>query len=184
MNKYISSLIVLAMTAVSVNAGSISSITDADIPQSTIRDKASAEEETSVRDFLMAFYSEIIPRVNNCEGYDDIMERSFTPEFMKTYKTVDEDVPEGEMGFFDCDLISNSQDPDFAKAVIKDLKIGVDSSNAPIANARVSLMSRIYEPTQIDLVLTKTSEGWRISDYNNVMDEMKAFKKEMKGLNH
>ena len=151
--------------------------------QSVSDDSPSTDEETKIRDLIMNFYSEVIPLVNNYEKYIEVMKHSFTPEFVQIYISVDEDVPEGEMGFFDYDLISNSQDPEIAKAVVKNINVGSDSSNYLTANVKVSLMSKKYAPTPIDLILTKTSEGWKISDYNNVLADMKAFKEEMKKLN-
>lgn len=140
------------------------------------------EMDKSVRDFINKFYVEILPLVNNCQNYNELIKRYFSAEFANTYLTIDEDVPDGDMGFFDYDLISNSEDPDYVKASIKSVEIKDNGNGKIFANVKVSLMSKHYEPAPMTLVLGKTAKGWEILDYNNVLGEMKEFKKEMKKL--
>lgn len=144
--------------------------------------QSNEEIAKSVRDFINKFYVDILPLVNKCQNYDKLIKCYFSAEFANTYLTVDEDVPDGDMGFFDYDLISNSQDPDYVKAAIKSVDIKDNGNGKIVANVKVSLMSKHYEPVPIALELGKTTKGWEILDYNNVLDGMKEFKKEMKKL--
>lgn len=142
--------------------------------------QTSVDSEKGVRDLVEKFYSEIIPLVNNCKSYNSVIESYFSPEFVNLYTTIDEDVPDGDMGFFDYDFITNSNDPDVAKAVVKSIKISKNSAGQTVADVKVSLMSKVYEPTPIELVLTETPKGWKISDYNKLLGEMKEFKQMLK----
>lgn len=180
MKKYKLLIIAAILSIGTMTATASSSASMAMNATETTNVNSSATEEATVRKLIMDFYSEVISFVNSGKDYEKVMNRYFTPEFMEIYTTVDEDVPEGELGFLDFDLISNSQDPEVAKAVIKDLKINSDSADGPTASAKISLMSKQYAPTPIEITLTKTSEGWKISDYNNLLPDMKAFKQEMK----
>lgn len=129
--------------------------------------------------FVNEFYSKVIPLVNNMQDYDSLIKKYFTPEFYKMYSTVDENVPDGEVGFFDFDFISNSQDPDIRKASVQDVtvifnELGVDK---PYQDATVEVLlsnGRSMEP--ISISLTNKSGSWKIEDYNFLMSSMREFK--------
>ena len=138
--------------------------------------------EMDVRSFINRFYTEIKPLVNNNENYDGLIKRYFTSDFIKTYLTVDEDVPDGGIGFFDYDFITESQDPDFSKAVIDSIIIAKDKTGQPIAYATVSLINNQNQSSHFNINLINTPDGWKISDYNNLLSKMKEFKQYMKTL--
>ena len=136
--------------------------------------------EKEVEDFVNMFYSEVIPKINNFQNYDNLIKKYFTSEFFNLYSTVDEDVEPGDIGFFDFDFISESQDPNVSKAVVVSVEVTEHGNTQFTSDVNITLKDGGGNTTAIDMSLIKTPKGWKIKDYNDTFNEMKRFKREMK----
>lgn len=139
-----------------------------------------ADAENEVKNFVNKFYSAVIPKINNLQNYDNLLKEYFTQEFFNLYSTVDEEVPDGDIGFFDYDFISISQDPDLSNAVVESVEVTEHGKAQFEAKVEISLKDRGGYTTPVDMTLIKTPQGWKIKDYNGLFDEMKRFKRELK----
>lgn len=135
-----------------------------------------AEAEESARKFLMNFYSNILPTNKKSWDTGNLVKRYFTPEFARAYRMVDQNTPDGDIGYFDYDLFTRSQDPDYDKAEIKDIIVYSESGNL-VAEVIVSLKSKAYPPEEIELTMIQKNNEWMISDYNGELSGMKNYLK-------
>lgn len=134
-----------------------------------------AELEESARKFVTAFYSNIMP--TDSKNWDEakMVNRYFTPDFAKIYRMVGQNTPDGEIGYFDYDLFTNSQDPDFDHVEIKSITISQNDAYQSVATVKVSLISKVYPTEIIEISMIQNNNKWMISDYNGELEGMKNF---------
>lgn len=138
----------------------------------------SGSKEASVRKFLLDMYAIVLPVVekNNGEKY---IPKYFGEDLLDWYRMVDkydQTYNDGEIGCFDCELWTQSQDPDAdIKATVESVRFETDYMDNESAIANVRLKGKYNPPTIITVRLVEDGARWVITDYNGIASKMKFY---------
>lgn len=157
----------------SVSVASAEEVSEPAAPEQTAADK-----EASATAFLTDMYATVLPAVEqgNAEQY---IPKYFGKNLLDLYRTVvkyDQTQNEGELGFFDYELWTLSQDPDAnLKATVESVYIKTDDKGNDVAKSKVKLKGKFNPPTSINITMAYDGTDWKITDYNGLASEMKAY---------
>ncbi|MDE6339839.1 MAG: hypothetical protein K2K97_08655 [Muribaculaceae bacterium] len=135
-------------------------------------------KEESVRKFVMNMYAKVLPAVERGDG-DKLISRYCDENFTGWLKHVaehDATYHNGEIGFRDCEFWTRSQDPDaHIKPTIIGVKFFTDYNDNEYADVKVSLKGDHYPSKGICLRLFHFEEGWKVTDYDGMLMDMKSY---------
>ena len=141
-------------------------------------EQSKESEEESVRKFVMDMYSIVLPAVAKGNG-DRYISRYCDENFSGWVKHINEYDKEnypGEIGCFDCEFWTRSQDPDLnIKPTIKNINFFTDYNDDEYADVKVSLKGEYYPATDVTLRLFHFEDGWKITDYDGMLMDMKTY---------
>ena len=151
---------------------------EANVETSNATDTEAESKEESVRKFLLDMYATVLPAVekNNGEKY---IPKYFGEDLLDWYRMVDkydQTYNDGEIGCFDCELWTQSQDPDAdIKATVESVRFETDYMDNESAIANVRLKGKYNPPTIITVRLVEDGARWVITDYNGIASKMKFY---------
>ena len=135
-------------------------------------------EEESVRKFVTDMYAVVLPAVARGNG-DRYISRYCDENFAGWVKHIEEYDREnypGEIGCFDCEFWTRSQDPDLnIKPTIKSVNFFIDYNDDEYVDMKVSLKGEYYPAKEVYLRLFHFEEGWKITDYDGMLMDMKSY---------
>ena len=134
--------------------------------------------DTNSKEYITNYLNEIFPKAIKMSEKQAI-EKYFTKEFASLYQKVEDYdnkyVEDGDIGFWDSDFWTGSQDGELAS--IKVLDISDLSQNKATALVQYVIKFGDYDESKssCSLYLVLENEKWRIDDFNNYKDRFKDY---------